>query len=57
MSFEIIISLISIVILIIWGIAWEQMKEKLIIRIERLEEDVRVLVKDVDELRKRNGMP
>jgi hypothetical protein len=57
MSFELIVSVVALAIIIIWGIAWEQQKEKLYVRIERLEEDVRELVKDVDELREKGGLP
>lgn len=57
MNIDLALSLVAIVILIIWGIVWEQQKEKLYIRIERLEEDVRELVKDVEELRRKAGEP
>ena len=57
MSFDLIVSVIALAIIIIWGVAWEQQKEKLYVRIERLEEDVRELVKDVDELREKGGLP
>ena len=57
MSFDLIVSVIALAIIIIWGVTWEQQKEKLYIRIERLEEDVRELVKDVDELREKGGLP
>lgn len=57
MNIDLAISLVALVILIIWGIVWEQQKEKLYIRIERLEEDIRELVKDVEELRRKAGEP
>lgn len=57
MNIDLAISLVALVILIIWGIVWEQQKEKLFIRIERLEEDVQELVKDVEELRRKAGEP
>ena len=57
MNIDLAISLVALVILIIWGIVWEQQKEKLYIRIERLEEDVQELVKDVEELRRKAGEP
>lgn len=53
MNIDLALSLVALVILIIWGIVWEQQKEKLYIRIERLEEDVQELVKDVEELHKK----
>lgn len=57
MNIDLAISLVALVILIIWGIVWEQQKEKLYIRIERLEEDVQELVKDVEALRRKAGEP
>lgn len=57
MNIDLAISIVALVILIIWGIVWEQQKEKLFIRIERLEEDVQELVKDVEELRRKAGEP
>lgn len=57
MNIDLAISIVALVILIIWGIVWEQQKEKLYIRIERLEEDVQELVKDVEELRRKAGEP
>lgn len=57
MSFDLIVSFVALAIIIIWGVAWEQQKEKLYVRIERLEEDVRELVKDIDELRGKGGLP
>jgi uncharacterized protein (UPF0335 family) len=57
MNIDLAISIVALVILIIWGIVWKQQKEKLYIRIERLEEDVQELVKDVEELRRKAGEP
>lgn len=49
MNFNTIISLIVGVIVIIWGVSWEQTKEKLYIRIENLEKEVEKLQKRIDE--------
>lgn len=48
MNFYTIISIISAIIVIIWGVAWEQAKEKLYIRIENLEKEVEKLQKRID---------
>lgn len=44
-----LLSLIPIVIIIIWGVVWEERKEKLYVRIEALEKAVEDLKKKVDQ--------
>jgi len=44
-----LLSLIPIAIIIIWGVVWEERKEKLYVRIEALEKAVEDLKKKVDQ--------